>query len=330
MSIKLGDVLTKVIDCEHKTAPESLTDKYAYSVGTPHIRDGRILYNQAKPISQETFEEWTKRGAPKPGDLILAREAPVGQVGLIDAVHKVVLGQRTVLLKVDRSKCNPRYLHYLLLSEGMQRKMADWSEGSTVQHLNVRDIPKLELGDLPDLYEQKRVAEILGSIDDKIEAHSRLLESLDKLLRLEYSQSADIQSQKIGDIVDEVRDSVSPDLIDADEVYVGLEHLPRRHVWVHEWGRGADVTSNKSRFKKGDILFGKLRPYFHKVVIAPADGICSTDILVLRPRDGFEKLALQALSSDEAIAHATNSSNGTRMPRTKWSDLRDFFSVELR
>ena len=328
MNTKLGDILTEIIDCEHKTAPEASTESYAFSVGTPHLREGRILYDQAKPISQETYEEWTKRGRPEAGDLILAREAPVGQVGLIGMNYKVALGQRTVLLKVNRDVCDSRYLHYKMLSDGMQRKMVDWSEGSTVQHLNVRDIPKLELGYLPEMLEQKRIAEILGSVDDKIEANSRLLDSLDELLRLEYvSSTSNRFALTISDIAVEVKDSISPGKINDDELYVGLEHLPRRNVWLREWGRGEDITSNKSRFKRGDILFGKLRPYFHKVVVAPADGICSTDIIVIRPKSGFEKLALQVLASDEVIAHATNASNGTRMPRTKWADLK---ALEIR
>ena len=179
-SAKLGDVLDKIIDCEHKTAPETIEEVYAYSVGTPHLKEGRILYSQAKPISQETYLQWTKRGEPEAGDLILAREAPVGQVGLVGNV-RVALGQRTVLLKVNKKLCVPRYLHYKLISPRMQRLMQVWSEGSTVAHLNVKDIPKLDIGNLPPLSEQRRVAEILGSLDDKIEANNALLNSLDGL-----------------------------------------------------------------------------------------------------------------------------------------------------
>ena len=324
-SAKLGDVLDKIIDCEHKTAPETIGEVYAYSVGTPHLKEGRILYSQAKPISQETYLQWTKRGEPEAGDLILAREAPVGQVGLVGNI-RVALGQRTVLLKVNKKLCVPRYLHYQLISPRMQRLMQVWSEGSTVAHLNVKDIPKLDIGILPPLSEQRRVAEILGSLDDKIEANNALLNSLDEYLRLDYvaSINQDKDLRTVSDIAVEVREGVSAQEIDESDVYVGLEHLPRRNVWLSSWGNGSEVTSNKSRFKKGDILFGKLRPYFHKVVVAPVDGVCSTDIIVVHPKPGFEQLALQVLSSDAVIEYATNVSNGTRMPRAKWSDLKDF------
>lgn len=203
-SAKLGDVLDKIIDCEHKTAPETVGEVYAYSVGTPHLKEGRILYSQAKPISQETYLQWTKRGEPEAGDLILAREAPVGQVGLVGNV-RVALGQRTVLLKVNKKLCVPRYLHYKLISPRMQQLMQVWSEGSTVAHLNVKDIPKLDIGNLPPLSEQRRVAEILGSLDDKIEANNALIESLEQLadtefLRLLKLHEGSIEDAKYGDL----------------------------------------------------------------------------------------------------------------------------------
>ena len=69
-------------------------------------------------------------------------------------------------------------------------------------------------------------------------------------------------------------------------------------------------------------MFGKLRPYFHKVGPAPVDGVCSTDIVVVRPRrptlGGF---VLGHLSSAEFVDYASATSSGTRMPRTNWKDM---------
>ncbi|MBC7306768.1 MAG: hypothetical protein H5T80_07510 [Dietzia sp.] len=82
------------------------------------------------------------------------------------------------------------------------------------------------------------------------------------------------------------------------------------------------MTSAKAAFREGDVLFGKLRPYFHKVVAAPKPGICSTDVLVLRARESaLRGFVLAALASDATVAAATASSEGTRMPRTSWKDL---------
>ena len=129
----------------------------------------------------------------------------------------------------------------------------------------------------------------------------------------------------IGDVALEVRDPRRADDIADDDVYVGLEHFTRHSLVLWDTGCGQSVTSNKSIFKKGDILFGKLRPYFHKVSIAPSDGICSTDVIVVRPKEVWmHAYAVFSLFQDALITYATNASTGTRMPRTNWKTLATY------
>lgn len=284
---------------------------------TQEIRDGKI-YDTEEFISYAGLENSSAKIVPDNTILIAMYGATVGRIGL--TAKSMATNQAACALLVDEKKASFLYLYYHLFS--VRETLIGLANGAAQQNLNLRTIKEFEVA-LPPLDEQKRIAKILGSVDDKIETNSRLLDSLDELLRLEYLAMKNGSGLKVSDIVSEVKDGVSPTDILPDEVYVGLEHLPRRDVWLRDWGRGEEVTSNKSRFKKGDILFGKLRPYFHKVVVAPVDGICSTDIIVARPKSGFESLALQALSSDAVVTHATNASNGTRMPRAKWSDLKD-------
>lgn len=85
------------------------------------------------------------------------------------------------------------------------------------------------------------------------------------------------------------------------------------------------LESSKLQFKEGEILFGKLRPYFHKVGVAPLDGICSTDIVVVAPRSiqwfGF---VLGHVSSIAFVGYTTAGSIGTKMPRTNWHDMAQY------
>jgi len=129
----------------------------------------------------------------------------------------------------------------------------------------------------------------------------------------------------MGDIGCQRREQVAPEDAAEGTAYIGLEHMPRRSIGLTEWGTADAVTSAKSRFSTGDILFGKLRPYFHKVGPAPVDGICSTDIVVLSAKrtDGAAWL-LMLVSSDEFISHANQTSAGTKMPRTNWKDMARF------
>lgn len=326
-SAKLGDVLDKIIDCEHKTAPETIGEVYAYSVGTPHLKEGRILYSQAKPISQETYLQWTKRGEPEAGDLILAREAPVGQVGLVGNV-RVALGQRTVLLKVNKKLCVPRYLHYKLISPRMQRLMQAWSEGSTVAHLNVKDISKLDIGNLPPLSEQRRVAEILGSLDDKIEANNALIDSLSELAIAEverlgiFSGEADRVLEDIIEFSPRV-----PKPVGGSYQFVDMSVLPTSgpvagQIQVKDKWTG-------SKFVEGDTLFSRITPCLEngKTAIAMGLGsqpaVGSTEFIVMRARGLHRELLAYGVARSRRFREiATQKMTGTSgRQRVKWQDL---------
>lgn len=130
---------------------------------------------------------------------------------------------------------------------------------------------------------------------------------------------------KFGDIALNVRDGVDPTNEEPDTPYIGLEHIERKHIYVTNWGSAGQVESNKSRFQAGDILFGKLRPYFHKVCFMPFDGICSTDILAIRPKNsdwtGFVQFQL---FNERFVDYANLRSTGTRMPRANWKDMSNY------
>ena len=98
--------------------------------------------------------------------------------------------------------------------------------------------------------------------------------------------------------------------------------MPRRNIALFQWETVDGIGSNKYRFKKGEVLFGKLRPYFHKVGVAPLDGVCSTDILVISPINSeWFGVVLGLVSSDNFVAYTNAYSMGTRMPRTNWKDM---------
>lgn len=115
-----------------------------------------------------------------------------------------------------------------------------------------------------------------------------------------------------------IRETVDPKELN-NVPYIGLEHIAQESLCLVGYGTSGDVNSAKSRFKKGDILFGKLRPYFRKVVIAPFDGVCSTDIWVVRSKPETDKKFLfYWMASHDFIEESTRSSEGTRMPRAQW------------
>lgn len=178
-SFTLASVCIAVVDCEHKTAPTAHVG--IPSVRTTNIKNGRIDFENANRVTEATYELWTQRMEPKAGDLILAREAPVGEVGLIPHGQRACLGQRTVLIRPDPSHLDSRYLLYLLLTPEMRHEMDTRASGSTVPHLNMSDIRQLELPPLPPLPEQRAIASVLGSLDDKIELNRRMNRTLEAM-----------------------------------------------------------------------------------------------------------------------------------------------------
>ena len=126
----LAEVCELIVDCEHKTAP---TQAEGYpSIRTPNIGRGRLILDGVNRVSEETYKKWTQRATPYANDLVLAREAPIGNVAIIPRNLKVCLGQRTVLIRPDKEKIDPYYLLYLLLGDELQSRILSLSNGATV------------------------------------------------------------------------------------------------------------------------------------------------------------------------------------------------------
>ena len=284
----------------------------------------------------------------------------MGEVAQLDS-RKVALGQRLITLRGKPDLINNTYLKFAMQSAFVQNQLEARSTGTTVLGIRQSELKKVEIP-LPPLDEQNRIAHVLGTLDDKIELNRQMNETLEAMARAIFkswfvdfdpvrakmegrmpagmdaatatlfpSAFQDSPLGKIpkgwevctlGEIAENVRHSVKASEIDSDELYIGLEHMPRRSIALSEWQTADGLGSNKYRFRKGEILFGKLRPYFHKVGVAPLDGVCSTDILVIQPIDSeWFGIVLGLVSSDEFIAYTNAYSAGTRMPRTNWKDM---------
>lgn len=178
--------LATVIDCEHKTAPTQ--ENGIPSIRTPNVGKGQLILENVNKVSEDVFKKWTGRATPKYPDLILAREAPVGNVAIIPKGLKVCLGQRTVLIRPNTELINPEFLNYLLNHNGMNQLLLTLSNGATVGHLNVGDIRKLPLPKLPVMAAQNKIAAILSAYDDLIENNKRRIAILENMAEEIYKE----------------------------------------------------------------------------------------------------------------------------------------------
>lgn len=194
MSEYILSEIAEVIDCEHKTAPQVDRSKYC-SIRTTDISNGKIKFESANRVAEETYVEWIKRATPEPEDIILAREAPVGEVGWIKDGYKVCLGQRTVLIKVTHSEVFKRFLLYYLVNPDTKYQLQVRSAGSVVEHLNMKDIRDFKIS-LPPLSEQKAIVAVLSSLDDKIDLLHRQNKTLEAISETLFRQWFIEEAQK--------------------------------------------------------------------------------------------------------------------------------------
>ena len=168
----LAELCELIVDCEHKTAP--IQEEGIPSIRTPNIGKGKLLLDGVNLVSEETYKAWTRRAEPLAGDLILAREAPAGNVAVIPENTRACLGQRTVLIRPKVDVFEPSFLAFLLLEPKTQAKLLAHSRGATVQHVNMKDIRALDVGAIPSLKVQRSIVSTLWNLDTE----TQRLESL--------------------------------------------------------------------------------------------------------------------------------------------------------
>lgn len=290
-------------------------------------------------IPPEKFEKYSLRA----GDIVVARTgAFTGANAYVVPPVPAVFASYLVRLKAG-PRLDSRFAYFFMQSDAYREHVAGVLGGSAQPNASAKALTRVEMP-VPPLHEQRRIAAVLGALDDKIELNRKMNRTLEEMAQaifkswfIDFDGHDDLVDSEIGPVprgwevggidtvAGNVRDTVDPRGLPDHTAYVGLEHVPRRCVALDTWGRASDAGSTKTRFQRGDVLFGKLRPYFHKVVPAPIDGVCSTDILVIRPEhEDWHWYAFGHLYSDSMIAHTTAAADGTKMPRTNWKDLCRF------
>lgn len=172
--MKLLDACELIVDCPHSTAKDE--GKGYPLIRTPNVGRGRLKLDGVHRVSYEIYCKRIERAIPQIDDLILAREAPVGNVAVIKE-EQVCLGQRTVLIRPNKNIVEPDFLVYYLLSPQIQHILLSSANGATVSHLNMTDIRKLEIN-LPSLTIQKKIGNILSVIEDRIEINKKINDNL--------------------------------------------------------------------------------------------------------------------------------------------------------
>ncbi|WP_414358348.1 restriction endonuclease subunit S [Streptococcus oralis] len=173
-----------MIDCPHSTP--KWQDRGIPVIRNYNLKDGKIDCTNLSFVSEEDYKERVKRAIPEESDIIISREAPMGVVGIVPKEFQCCLGQRLVLLKIDKSKCLPKYLLYTLMSEYVQVQIRRINQtGSIVSNLNISSLKELKIP-LHNFEEQRKIANILSAIDDKIQINHQINQELEAMAKTLY------------------------------------------------------------------------------------------------------------------------------------------------
>ena len=193
---------------------------------------------------------------------------------------------------------------------------------------------------VPTIAEQKKIDDFISVIDHRIEKQHELIEYLKKYKRgllqavfsreIQLENSSNWEHRLFGEIASLGKGKYTPK---QEEILpcIELEHLEQQTGQIIGYANSNEQNSVKSVFHKGDVLFGKLRPYLRKFALPEYDGVCSSEIWVLHPESNIDSTFLFYLIQSESFIAAANISSGTKMPRAEWSKVSNesFFIPEL-
>ena len=288
-------------------------------------------------VSSSGVTGWHNVAKVKAPGVVTGRYGTLGEVFYIEQDFWAL---NTTLFVSDFKGNQPKFVSYLLRTLSLKTQNA----AGAVPGINRNVLHKIPIV-VPEFKIRERITEILSNydllIDNNTSRIALLEESIHRLYKewFVYLRFPGCDRVKVidgvpegwrrvtlNDISLEVRQGIHPSQTEPNTPYVGLEHIPRQSIALTNWGLSRDVDSNKFKFAYRDILFGKIRPYFHKVVTAPMTGICSSDTIVMRPKtEEFFGMLLALASSVHFVDFASKTSKeGSKMPRADWKVMKQY------
>jgi type I restriction enzyme S subunit len=317
----LADLCTLIVDSEHKTAPKTSRGAHPL-IRTTDLGRARVDFAKAQRIDRETYAGWTRRAQPTTGDLILAREAPVGGVGCVPDDQRPALGQRTVLLR-PKARIDSRFLMYRLAAPDLQSRMSEMATGATVPHLNMSDIRAFAMPDLPPQREQVRMGAVLGAFDKFMAINERRIDLLETLARSLYNGRFDSPERR-----KEASDTggwrpaseifaIDPKVRSKQETYPVLTMADVSVRFGAAFPAKTVSRASGSRYQQNDVLLARITPCLEngktalvKFLGEQAMGVGSTEFIVLRGRTVGPAFTYCAARSERLRRHAIKSMSG--------------------
>ena len=320
------------------------TDEGVPVIMPKDIRNGEVVTETVARVPEEKADRLARHRIATNG-IVLPRRGEVTKRAFISEQQAGWLcGSGCIKIETTGLRVWPKYLYYFLGAPGSIEWLERNAVGSTMSNLSAEIVSRFPIR-LPAIDVQEQIAAILSAYDELIENNRRRIVLLEEAARLLYREwfvhfrfpgheqvkiidgvPVGWEQRALGDVVEVVRDTVKPSDFEDDDIHIGLEHIPRRSFTLADWELAEDLASSKTRFEEGDILFCKIRPYFHKVGFTLRAGVASSDAMAWSVKDAEDwPLVVCATSSDHFVAVASKTvREGSKMPRADWKVLRNY------
>jgi len=322
--------ILKYCDFERGTEPGSASYNREGG-GVPFIRVGNI----AAQIQEQIYTVSKNIKLCKKDDVLLVLDGSPGVVvrGIEGAFSS---GIRRVIIK-NPDKIFKAFILYVLQANFVQNTIKEYSTGVTIKHAS-KSLEYIQIP-LPSFPEQQKIVKVLDTVREGVGGQEKIIELAKELKKSLLNEifNVKIKNQKsklqfkiqkwvnvnLGDVVNLRKEQVIPNA--SQKIFVGLEHIDSGEVKLKRYGEVSEVKSLKNVFYPNDILYGKLRPYLDKAVLSDRFGICSTDILVLTPKENVEPhFLIQIFHLPNFLNFAVSTTSGTNHPRTSWNAIKQY------
>lgn len=324
------------------TAKSTLERKGVLYLRISDITDfGRLKLTDLRfvDVDESTFKKYEL----KEGDVLIARSGSVGRVYLHKEMREpMVFASYMIRFKLDKQKILPEYFFYFGQSPFYRNFIKETLRTVAQPNINAKELCRLKIplpfrDGRPDVEEQRRVVARVEELTSRIEQAKKLreeaLKETEKIMQTALHQTFKNPEQKGWKIntLEEVApiQSNSIQSLDPEKLYnyISLEHIESNTGRLINFAPtpGKEIKSSKVAFTKEHVLYGKLRPYLNKVLVPNFDGICTTELVPLRPKKDLitkEFLAWQ-LRSPQFVNYAMSNLTGTRMPRISMDALKN-------
>ncbi|WP_319928500.1 restriction endonuclease subunit S [Xenorhabdus santafensis] len=246
-----------------------------------------------------------------------------------------ICSAHAMVLEANSEIVIPEFLPFFMQSEVFMSRAVAISEGSLSPTIKWKTLSEQRFP-LPSKKEQVSLVRLLSGIDGVLDKIDSSIDSQEKFIEsvinelLLCPRKIEQDSVSVGQMCREQRVRVGPEQFAKESTYVGFEHLSAKNFWEINKSDLEGIVSQKLRFESGDILYGKIRPYLRKAALTAFEGVCSSDLVVLKPETSEMGLILASLFCSETFArNAMSSAKGTKMPRADWNVLSQLRIAKL-